>query len=194
MLCPVCHANNRESASFCRRCGAELVLACPSCSAPHPAGQAYCDSCGAVLPGPGPTAAAIEAASGFADPVPSTGPGASELRVASVLFVDLVGYTALSESRDAEDVRDLLGNYFERAKTIIDRYGGAVEKFIGDAVMAVWGVPVAREDDAERAVRAGLELVEAVELFGQEVGARCAPGPGSSPVRSPRSRTPARVW
>ena len=110
MLCPVCHANNRESASFCRRCGAELVLACPSCSAPHPAGQAYCDSCGAVLPGPGPTAAAIEAASGFADLVPSTGPGASELRVASVLFVDLVGYTALSESRDAEDVRDLLGN------------------------------------------------------------------------------------
>ena len=111
----------------------------------------------------------------------------------SVLFVDLVGYTALSESRDAEDVRDLLGHYFEQAKTIIDRYGGTIEKFIGDAVMAVWGVPVAREDDAERAVRAGLELVEAVERFGRSRRAVCAPGPGSSPARSPRSRIPARV-
>ena len=76
-----------------------------------------------------------------------------ELRLVSVCFVDLVGFTSLSESRDAEDVRELLGRYFDSARTIVDRYGGVVEKFIGDAVMAVWGVPVAREDDAERAVR-----------------------------------------
>ena len=89
----------------------------------------------------------------------------------SVLFVDLVSYTALSEARTPEDVRELLGRYFDTARTVVDRYGGAIEKFIGDAVMAVWGVPVAREDDAERAVRAALEMVEAVSAFGDEVGA-----------------------
>src|SRR5690349_21928636 len=84
------------------------------------------------------------------------------MRVASVLFVDLVGYTSLSETRDAEDVRDLLSRYFDTARTIVGRYGGTIEKFIGDAVMAVWGTPTAREDDAERAVRTALDLVNAV--------------------------------
>ena len=79
-----------------------------------------------------------------------------------MLFADLVGFTALSEDRDPEEVRDLLSRYFETARTLIERYGGTVEKFIGDAVMAVWGTPITREDDAERAVRAGLDLVRAV--------------------------------
>jgi len=86
----------------------------------------------------------------------------------SVLFADLVGYTALSEGRDFEDVRELQTRYFETARTVIERYGGTVEKFIGDAVMALWGAPVAREDDAERAVRAGLDLVDAVEALAEE--------------------------
>jgi len=94
-----------------------------------------------------------------------------ELRFVSVLFVDLVGFTALSEGREAEDVRELLGRYFLSARTVVERYGGVVERFIGDAVMAVWGAPVAREDDAERAVRAALEIVDAVSVFGAEVGA-----------------------
>jgi class 3 adenylate cyclase/tetratricopeptide (TPR) repeat protein len=129
-----------------------MALACPTCGAAHESGQAFCDQCGAALE---PAA--------LAEPAP-------ELRVASVLFVDLVGYTSLSESRDAEDVRELLSRYFEQAKTIVDRYGGVVDKFIGDAVMAVWGVPVAHGDDAERAVRAGLELVDAVTSFGERFG------------------------
>ncbi|MFL6183097.1 MAG: adenylate/guanylate cyclase domain-containing protein [Actinomycetes bacterium] len=87
----------------------------------------------------------------------------------SVLFADLVGFTPLSESRDAEDVRELLSRYFRECRTVIGRYGGEVEKFIGDAVMAVWGVPVSREDDAERAVRAALELVQATVAMGQEL-------------------------
>ena len=87
---------------------------------------------------------------------------ATERRLVSVLFVDLVGFTPASEQRDAEDTREFLGRYFDTARTIIERYGGTVEKFIGDAVMAVWGAPTAHEDDAERAVRAGLELVSAV--------------------------------
>ena len=89
----------------------------------------------------------------------------------SVVFADLVGFTSLSEQRDAEDVRELLSRYFETARTVIGRYGGNIEKFIGDAVMAVWGVPVAQEDDAERAVRAALELVDAVSAFGESAGA-----------------------
>jgi class 3 adenylate cyclase/tetratricopeptide (TPR) repeat protein len=89
----------------------------------------------------------------------------------TLLFADLVGFTTLSESRDAEEVRDLLTRYFEASRTLIVRYGGTVEKFIGDAVMAVWGTPTAREDDAERAVRAALELVQAVSELGAEVGA-----------------------
>ncbi len=88
----------------------------------------------------------------------------------SVLFADLVGFTTLSEHRDPEEVRELLSDYFERCRALIERYGGIVEKFIGDAVMAVWGTPVAREDDAERAVRAALALTSAVSLLGEEVG------------------------
>jgi class 3 adenylate cyclase/tetratricopeptide (TPR) repeat protein len=89
----------------------------------------------------------------------------------SVLFADLVGFTSLSESRDAEEVRDLLSRYFDSCRRLVELYGGVVEKFIGDAVMAVWGTPVAQEDDAERAVRAGLDLVAAVSALGDEVGA-----------------------
>ena len=156
MVCPSCQTENKEGARFCRACGSPLELACPSCGAPREPGQAFCDQCGSPLDAAPPR------------PAPSSGP---ELRVASVLFVDLVGYTPLSESRDVEDVRDLLSRYFDLTRTVVDRYGGTVEKFIGDAVMAVWGVPVARGDDAERAVRAGLELVDAVSRFGESVGA-----------------------
>jgi len=97
----------------------------------------------------------------------SQGP-TTELRHVSVLFCDLVGFTPLAESRDPEDVRELLSGYFELARSIVGLYGGIIEKFIGDAVMAVWGAPVAKEDDAERAVRAGLELVSAVAAYGAE--------------------------
>ncbi len=105
-------------------------------------------------------------------PVGPAGPVGSvaERRVCSVLFADLVGFTPLSESRDPEEVRELLSRYFEAARTVIDRYGGVVEKFIGDAVMAVWGTPTAGEDDAERAVRAGLELLNAVSVLGADAG------------------------
>jgi class 3 adenylate cyclase/predicted ATPase len=89
----------------------------------------------------------------------------------SVLFADLVGFTTLSESRDPEEVRELLSRYFDTCRRLIELYGGTVEKFIGDAVMAVWGTPTATEDDAERAVRAALDLVAAVSALGDEVGA-----------------------
>ena len=102
---------------------------------------------------------------------PTTAPVA-ERRLVTILFADLVGFTTYSESRDAEEVRETLTRYFDLARDIIERYGGTVEKFIGDAVMAVWGAPVAREDDAERGVRAALELVDAVRMLGPSIQAR----------------------
>ena len=88
----------------------------------------------------------------------------------SVVFADLVGYTSLSEGRDPEDVRSMLTNYYDRCRQIIARYGGVTDKFIGDAVMGVWGASAAHEDDAERATRAALELVDMVDGLGEDIG------------------------
>jgi class 3 adenylate cyclase/predicted ATPase len=90
----------------------------------------------------------------------------------SVLFADLVGFTTLAEDRDPESTRELLTRYFDTARNAIERHGGTVEKFIGDAVMAVWGTPIAHEDDAERAVRAALELVHEVPNLAPQLQAR----------------------
>ena len=117
----------------------------------------------------------------------------AERRLISVLFVDLENFTAIAESLDPEDVRSLQSRYFEAARSIVARYGGALEKFIGDAVMAVWGAPAAHEDDGERAVRAALEVVAAVEklrgpLPGQRLSARAAVATGEPRERSCRPR------
>jgi class 3 adenylate cyclase/tetratricopeptide (TPR) repeat protein len=96
----------------------------------------------------------------------------SERRLVTVLFADLVGFTPFAEERDAEEVRETLSRYFAEARAVIERYGGTVEKFIGDAVMAVWGAPTAQEDDAERAVRAGLDLLDAVRGVDASLAAR----------------------
>ncbi len=88
----------------------------------------------------------------------------------SVLFADLVGFTPFTEAHDAEEVRAMLTRYFERAQRVVERFGGEVDKFIGDAVTAFWGARVALEDDAERAVRAALELVDEVAELGEEIG------------------------
>jgi predicted ATPase/class 3 adenylate cyclase len=106
----------------------------------------------------------------------------AERRLVSVLFGDLVGFTPLSEDQDPEAVRELLSRYFDTARRVIERYGGTVEKFIGDAVMAVWGTPIAREDDAERAVRAGLELVEIVSTLGEGLAMRVGVVTGEAAV------------
>jgi class 3 adenylate cyclase/tetratricopeptide (TPR) repeat protein len=155
MTCPTCGTENRAGRKFCSSCGSPLARACPVCGAANEPDDRFCGDCGAALDPPSAPAPAPEA----------------ERRLVSVLFGDLVGFTPLSEDRDPEEVRELLSRYFDTARRVIDRYGGTVEKFIGDAIMAVWGTPVAREDDPERAVRAALELVEVVAALGAEVGA-----------------------
>src|SRR5688572_27358580 len=146
-------------------------MTCPHCSSPNAPGTRFCGECGHPLAGT--DAPAVPAA--------SSSP-ATERRLVSVLFADLVGFTTLSEARDAEDVRALLDRYFDACRAIVERYGGTVEKFIGDAVMAVWGAPVAQEDDAERAVRAALELVAGVRDLDAALDARAGVLTGEAAV------------
>ncbi|HXH97418.1 MAG TPA: adenylate/guanylate cyclase domain-containing protein [Gaiellaceae bacterium] len=162
--CTTCGAENREGRKFCAECGELLATLCPSCGAANEPGERFCGDCGTALVAGAVRGSAAAPSSPVEAPV-------AERRLVSVLFADLVGFTTLSESRDAEAVRELLSRYFETCRRLIGLYGGVVEKFIGDAVMAVWGTPVATEDDAERAVRAALDLVAAVSALGDEVGA-----------------------
>jgi class 3 adenylate cyclase/tetratricopeptide (TPR) repeat protein len=125
------------------------VVICPSCGQENPAGSRFCNACGAPL-------AEAETA------------GREYRKVVTVLFCDLAGSTALGESVDPEALRALLGRYFDQMKAIVERHGGTVEKFIGDAVMAVFGVPQVHEDDALRAVRAAVEMRDALPELGVE--------------------------
>ena len=167
VICGSCGTENRAGRKFCAQCGAALGRTCPACGAPVEAGDRFCGECATPLPGDGAgmPAAAASVAARVAAPV-------AERRIVSILFADLVGFTPFAEERDAEEVRDTLNRYAALAGEVVARYGGTIEKFIGDAVMAVWGAPTAHEDDAERAVRAGLELVEVVPGIGPGIAAR----------------------
>jgi class 3 adenylate cyclase/tetratricopeptide (TPR) repeat protein len=177
VICSNCGTDNRPGAKFCMECATPLAAVCPSCGTSAAPTAKFCGECATPLNAGAPaTAGAAQApAPGIAGaglaavPGPSAG---SERRLVSVLFADLVGFTPFAEERDAEDTREMLSRYFELASDVIGRHGGIVEKFIGDAVMAVWGTPVAHEDDAERSVRAGLELVDAVRSLGPTIQAR----------------------
>ena len=180
VICSLCGAENPDGSRFCKRCGTRLASGCPSCGATYEADSVFCGQCGTSLASGSPSATVVAAVrSPVAIPVVAP---AAELRLVSVLFADLVGFTTLAEHQDAEETRELLSRYFDLARNVIGMYGGAVEKFIGDAVMAVWGAPTAHEDDAERAVRAGLELVEAVQTLGPSITARAGVMTGEAAV------------
>ena len=129
------------------------MIVCPSCSEENPERARFCLNCGTALE---------PAASG------------EERKVVSVLFVDLVGFTAGADRADPEDVRATLRPYHSRVSREIERFGGTVEKFVGDAVMAVFGAPVAHEDDPERAVRAGLRILDAIQELSEDEGLELA--------------------
>src|SRR5688572_20263610 len=171
MICTDCGSENVAGRKFCAQCGARLATGCPACGASNVPTARLSGECGHGLAGEAPATVA-----------PAVPVHVAERRLVSVLFADLVGSTTLADGRDPEETRDLLSRYFALAREVILRYGGTVEKFIGDAVMAVWGAPVAREDDAERAVRAGLELVDAVRSLGPSIQARAAVLTGEAAV------------
>jgi class 3 adenylate cyclase len=144
--CPHCGYQNDAGQRFCGSCGERLVLACRVCGAASPLDFRYCGSCGAPL--------------GVDADQQRTG---EERRVVTVLFADLVGFTARAERLDPEDVQAILIPYYARLRDEIEAFGGSVEKFIGDAVMGVFGAPIAHGDDPERAVRAALQIRDAVD-------------------------------
>ncbi|MEO6060015.1 MAG: adenylate/guanylate cyclase domain-containing protein [Candidatus Limnocylindria bacterium] len=163
VACSNCGTLNDPAARFCNNCGHAMSATCGVCGTVNPATAKFCFHCGSPF--------LTDASGPHPPPVAGAQPGTqpiAELRLVSVLFADLVGFTTLAEGRDPEETRELLSRYFEISQQVIQRHGGVIEKFIGDAVMAVWGAPTAHEDDAERAVRAALELVTEVPSLGDE--------------------------
>lgn len=169
MRCPACGAGNDDAALFCEDCGSPIAPICQNCGTAATPGKRFCRRCGAPLSEPRSADTSPQVVGGGVVLPERT--AVAERRLVSVLFADLVGFTTLSEMRDAEEVRDLLSRFNEICRVAVERYGGIVENFIGDAVLAVWGSPTAHEDDAERAVRCGLELVDAISVLGEEVNA-----------------------
>ena len=183
-ICPNCATENPERARFCMSCGTTLAPSCPSCGAENPPEAKFCIECGSSLTAqpadaagtaPAPTAATSTAAHVPAGPVPAEPEELpEERRKATVLFADLSGYTAVAERMDPEAVKSLVDRSLRRLGQEVARYGGRVDKYIGDNVMAVFGAPVAHEDDPERAVRAGLAMQAAMgeinERFAAEAG------------------------
>jgi predicted ATPase/class 3 adenylate cyclase len=145
--CPSCGQENPDGFKFCGACGGSLeapaVVACPSCGQENPAGFTFCGACGAAL-------------------APEEPASEEERKVVTALFTDIVGSTASAEEMDPEDVRARLSPYYSRLRAELESFGGTVEKFIGDAVVALFGAPVAHEDDPERAVRAALAINKAI--------------------------------
>jgi class 3 adenylate cyclase/tetratricopeptide (TPR) repeat protein len=177
--CGNCGAPYESGSKFCVQCGSRLGLACANCGSPLKDGARFCGECGtpaAAAEGQPnrPTPAAAQSAP-VSEPV-------AERKLVTVLFADLVDFTPFAEERDAEEVRETLSRYFELARDIVGRYGGTIEKFIGDAVMAVWGAPTVREGDPERAVRAALDLVAEIENVAPGISARAGVMTGEAVV------------
>ncbi len=143
--CASCGFENRPGALFCGSCGGQLGRACPTCAEVVSLELAFCTACGSAM-APGEAQLPI----------------VEERKVVSVLFADLVGFTGRAEKLDPEDVRRMLSPYHARVKAELESYGGTVEKFIGDAVVALFGAPLAHEDDPERAVRSALAARDAL--------------------------------
>ena len=155
MECPRCKADIPDGGRFCDECGAPAPVVCRACGAPNRLGAKFCAACGGRL--------AAAGASTTAPAAPPSSPASSaERRQITVVFVDLVGSTAMSARLDPEDLRDVIGAYHRCVAEVVGGYDGFVAKYMGDGVLVYFGYPRAHEDDAERAVRAGLAVVEAV--------------------------------
>jgi class 3 adenylate cyclase/tetratricopeptide (TPR) repeat protein len=161
-VCPTCSSENPESARFCMSCGNALERRCGVCGTELPAQARFCMNCGTpVEEAPAARAPAAE---------PSVLALPEERRQVTVLFADLSGYTAVAETMDPEAVKSLVERCLRRLGEEVERYGGRVDKYIGDNVMAIFGAPVAHEDDAERAVRAALGMQEAMAEINEGLG------------------------
>ena len=192
--CPACGAINRPNARFCNECGTPLPAlpegmadwSPPASPQEVPVGQS------ASANGHHGTASQATQAQDSSQAVPAVSVGvvdadptwtaldSEERRVVTILFADMTGSTALADRMDPEEVRRLLEGYFDALAVAIHKHGGTIEKFIGDAVMAIFGMPIAHEDDPERAVRAGLAMLDALQRFNEQ---RLADDPQAASVQ-----------
>jgi class 3 adenylate cyclase len=160
MRCSKCGTENPTGRKFCSECGAGLLLRCPRCTAENTPTAKFCGECGAA----------------FGTPVSQTGPvkrsdvNGGERRHLTVLFCDLAGSTAISAQLDPEEWRETIAGYHRAAAEAITRFDGHVAKYLGDGVMAYFGYPQAHDNDAERAARAGLAILDALAKLNQQPG------------------------
>ena len=156
MKCPKCQFQNEEEAKFCLECGEKLELECPQCGKTLTVLAKFCNQCGQIL-------------EEVIDTEKTALETEAERKYVTVLFSDLSGYTAMSEKIDPEEVKEITGRIFAEISKMINKYEGFVEKFIGDAVMALFGVPKAHEDDPVRAVKVAKEIHQLVDDLSPEV-------------------------
>jgi len=154
--CPACGTANPPENRFCGACGASLAVPCAVCGAANPAGNRFCGSCGSPLTRP---------------KAPSGDAPLEERKIVTIVFADLTASTEMAARLDPEDLARVLKPFFEAMVAEIERFGGTVEKFIGDAIVAVFGAPVAHEDDPERAVRAALAMQARLAALAPELAA-----------------------
>ena len=162
MKCPKCQFDNREGAKFCKECGAKFELVCPECGARYLPPSKFCDECGYDLNKAtkndfsSPDSNVTEKLANKASSTHSYLDG--ERKHVTVLFSDLKGYTAMSERLDPEEVKDITTNMFDKISKVVSNYDGFIEKYVGDAVMALFGAKEAHEDDPVRAIKAAREI------------------------------------
>ena len=173
MVCSNCGTENPGAAKFCMSCGHTLQLACPSCSTALPEGARFCFNCGHEL-----TAGSTEGMEGqstqqvaqrLAEDIRRQQSSGGERRTITLMFCDVTGSTAAAEQLDPEAWASVMGGAFDRFFAPVERYGGTVARLLGDAILAYFGAPVAHEDDPERAVLAGLAILESMKPYGEEV-------------------------
>ena len=157
MHCPECQTDNPAGSKFCNECGTRLPACCPACGKSNPSGSKFCNECGHKLDKP------ADLTSSFIKEAKHPPSSEAERKTVTVLFSDMSGYTAMSEKLDPEDVKDITGRIFPKISQVVARYDGFIEKYVGDAVMAVFGVPHAHEDDPVRAIMAAREIHNVVE-------------------------------
>ena len=155
--CPACNFENREEAKYCQECGERLEKICRVCGNSIPASLKFCVVCGTALEMAPPT------------PKDTRKAGEGERKYVTVLFADVVDYTALCEKLDPEQIKKLLSGCLAIQKTCIERHGGNIVQFMGDGIMALFGAPIAQEDHAQRACYAALDIQAAMARYGQEL-------------------------
>ena len=175
MRCPRCQLENRGEAKFCNECGYKFELTCPKCRNFNRPESKFCDECGHDLSKPFVSNESLESSQQPDLPPDTSGPTVlpeGERRQATVVFSDLSGYTAMNEQLDPEEVEGIMSRIKEEAVRIVESYGGSVNQFVGDEILALFGIPTAHEDDPLRAVKAALELHEMVRHTSPEVEGR----------------------